>query len=102
MVITNNVWPYILVLLLTTFHLGQVFHMHNINDKFLGFRLCPELSILNGDVEYDVDRPREPYTKATYSCREGYTLEGESPRTCGREGKWLGEEPKCKATHYLL
>ena len=76
--------------------------MHNINDKFLGFHLCSELSISNGDVEYDIDRPREPDAEAKYSCREGYTLQGERTRTCGRDGQWSGEEPECKATHYLL
>ena len=79
-----------------------MFHMHDIKNKFLGFSLCPELSISNGNVNYDVDQPREPDTVATYSCSGGYMLQGERTRTCGRDGQWSGEEPKCKATQNKL
>jgi len=34
-------------------------------------------------------------TSATYSCEQGYLLEGEQGRTC-REGVWAGPVPLCK------
>ena len=63
--------------------------------KFLGFSLCPVLSLSNGEVDYG-NRPREPDTVAMYSCSGDHTLQGERTRTCGRDGQWSGEDPKCK------
>ena len=34
-------------------------------------------------------------TVATYHCNTGYTLNGESSRTCDTSGKWNGSAPIC-------
>ena len=33
---------------------------------------------------------------ATYQCNVGFTLEGQTTRTCLNTGKWSGEAPTCK------
>ncbi|CAI8033445.1 CUB and sushi domain-containing protein 1, partial [Geodia barretti] len=38
-----------------------------------------------------------PGDAATYTCNEGYKLDGVSTRTCGPDGQWSPEEPKCLA-----
>ena len=32
---------------------------------------------------------------AIYTCNEGYKLDGASNTTCGSNGQWSPEEPKC-------
>ena len=39
---------------------------------------------------------------ATYSCNTGYTLEGNSTRTCQANGMWSGNEPTCISESNLL
>ena len=34
--------------------------------------------------------------RATYSCDDGYKLEGYHARTCTDNGYWSRKEPKCK------
>lgn len=33
--------------------------------------------------------------RALYTCHENYTLIGKERRTCGDDGTWNGEQPKC-------
>ena len=33
---------------------------------------------------------------ATYSCNDGFTLEGETTRQCEVSGRWSGTPPSCK------
>ena len=33
---------------------------------------------------------------ATYSCNDGFTLEGQSTRTCQDDGEWSGSAPTCE------
>ena len=40
-------------------------------------------------------------SKATYSCNDGYVLEGESKRFCRSNGKWSGKAPKCERMLHL-
>ena len=37
-------------------------------------------------------------TKVTYTCNEGFTLEGDSVLQCGTGGKLQGQLPVCKTT----
>ena len=39
---------------------------------------------------------------ATYSCNEGFVLEGDATRTCGQPGFWSGAEPICKCMYSLI
>ena len=32
---------------------------------------------------------------ATYTCDDGFMLEGNENRECGPDGRWSGEEPIC-------
>ena len=34
---------------------------------------------------------------ATYSCNEGYLLEGDSSRICDGTAMWTGNEPVCQS-----
>ena len=53
----------------------------------------------NGQVTYDrnpIDQGYPFYTKATYSCNNGYELNGgSSPRECETYGNWFGTAPQC-------
>ena len=40
-------------------------------------------------------------SKATYSCDDGYVLEGESRRDCQSNGKWSGKAPTCERMLHL-
>ena len=41
---------------------------------------------------------------ATYSCSDGYVLEGEQTRTCQADTEWSGTVPHCrrKCPHYPI
>ena len=59
-----------------------------------GVLQCPELQdIANGAVSYT---SREQGATATYSCSGDFTLQGTKTRTCGQNGQWSGQEPRCK------
>ncbi len=60
-------------------------------------RLCRDLSVSNGWVEYDT--PYIPGRVASISCSPGYTLIGTSKRTCTNRG-WSGSSSYC-ACEYL-
>ena len=58
--------------------------------------------ISNGVIAYSPDTtdPFDFNTTATYSCNEGFYLEGSTNRTCGGDdsnvnGTWSGESPVC-------
>ncbi|XP_019863662.1 PREDICTED: CUB and sushi domain-containing protein 1-like isoform X3 [Amphimedon queenslandica] len=55
---------------------------------------CGDLSdIANGEVSIAPDTMLG--SNATYSCNDGYTLQGDSVRTCQASGQWSGSEPTC-------
>ena len=55
--------------------------------------ICPILIIINnGDIEVTARTPGET---ATYSCNDGYRLEGNATRTCQVSGDWSGQQPEC-------
>nr|XP_037289007.1 sushi, von Willebrand factor type A, EGF and pentraxin domain-containing protein 1-like [Rhipicephalus microplus] len=56
---------------------------------------CPEpKQPLNGHVTYD--RLSVGGT-SSYTCQPGYRLSGPPSRLCGRDGRWEGREPSCRA-----
>ena len=58
--------------------------------------VCPSLSPLtNGIVSYN-DLTLGLNTMATYTCDTGYTLTGDTTRTCGSDGVWSGFDPLCQ------
>ena len=62
---------------------------------------CPALSPLsNGGVDFSAASPYTYGTIASYSCNEGYWINGDAIRTCGGDdsspiGVWSGEVPTC-------
>ena len=61
---------------------------------------CSTLSsISNGYVTY---YSRRPGSLAKYSCRSGYTLDGNAYRKCLSSGYWSGSEPECKSERLYL
>ncbi|ODN03359.1 Sushi, von Willebrand factor type A, EGF and pentraxin domain-containing protein 1 [Orchesella cincta] len=55
---------------------------------------CPDLEHpANGKVMYTSTTFNSP---ATYECKYGYMLVGESTRRCGPNKRWSGTEPQCK------
>ncbi|XP_065290015.1 sushi, von Willebrand factor type A, EGF and pentraxin domain-containing protein 1-like [Dermacentor albipictus] len=63
-------------------------------------RPCPDSSCpeprqpLNGHVTYD---RLTVGGIANYTCQPGYRLSGPTSRLCGRDGRWEGREPSCRA-----
>ena len=53
-------------------------------------------NIQNGTVRVDGNQPRLEGDTAEYSCNSGYQLNGTQNRTCGEDGQWSGQEPRCK------
>lgn len=49
-------------------------------------------------VEGEVEREGE--TKAMYTCRAGFRLEGDPVLTCSSKGKWEGQAPRCKGEYF--
>ncbi len=67
---------------------------------FLVATVCPDLSSLtNGEsVGYNnmgTMNNRPVGAVATYTCVDGYMLNGEATRTCQSTGMWDGSEPSC-------
>ena len=49
-----------------------------------------------------MDSPRQLNTVATYTCTNGYTLSGDTIRTCGSDGGWSGSAPTCQGESLLI
>ena len=57
---------------------------------------CPQLvAPVNGDV---TTGSLSVNSIATYSCDEGYFINGPTTRTCGEDGAWIEPEPSCQST----
>lgn len=51
---------------------------------------------LNDPVNGSVVGPTSTFpSMVTYSCDEGFELEGEASRMCQANGKWTGSDPMC-------
>ena len=60
---------------------------------------CTDLpSLANENVDYGAGSPdsRPVDTVATYTCDTGYTLNGDSTRTCRSDRLWSGSAPTCQ------
>ena len=54
---------------------------------------CPDLTDpANGRVMVAGTTPGDA---ATYTCNDGYKLDGASTRTCGSGGQWSSDPPVC-------
>ncbi|VDM42977.1 unnamed protein product [Toxocara canis] len=51
---------------------------------------CPELTVSNGAVFYDILKSREVNTHAIMLCKLGYLPEGTTTVICGQTGVWSG------------
>ncbi len=61
--------------------------------------ICSDLlSLPNGAISYSMGSTdiRPINTIATQSCNDGYTLNGDTTRTCGSDGVWNGSVPTCQ------
>ncbi len=62
---------------------------------------CSDLpSLTNGNIDYGgAGSPdsRPVNTVATYTCVTGYTVNGDSTRTCGSDGVWSGQGSNCQS-----
>ena len=54
----------------------------------------------NGQVTHTTGTTYEK--RAIYSCNTGYTLVGDSTRTCQATGTWSGSEPTCQGMLLLI
>ena len=73
----------------------------------------PNLTDIFGRVGIDCGGLRDPLygrvdldgttlgSLATYSCNDGFVLEGDQMRKCQSDGQWSGREPVCKSKHTL-
>lgn len=43
-----------------------------------------------------------PSHKVRYTCNKGYILKGSQYRTCGYNGLWDGQKPRCIRKYYEL
>ena len=73
-------------------HISLNFHAHIISITDL--IQCPELNIDSGTVAI-VPNNRPSNSMATYSCSDGYSLQGNSERFCQIDGTWNGTDPVC-------
>lgn len=85
-------------------HPGQFVYIRDDRDEQDYFGLC-EVEVFAfreripcGEPEVPVEGEvvRQSETKAVYSCRPGFRLEGDSFLTCSSKGKWQGQAPRCK------
>ena len=58
---------------------------------------CGQLSLANGEVSYSFNTAYN--SVATYSCDDGYRLDGTNTRTCLASGDWSGSPPTCSGKY---
>ena len=60
---------------------------------------CPVLSLANGQVSYQYnmveDGSPDVGSVASFTCNSGYSLHGDSSRTCQTSGSWSQQTPTC-------
>ena len=85
--------------------------MHKYNYTLLKILYLQTICIFNTEVECgDLLAPSngdvlvstpEFGSTATYSCNDGYTLEGVTTRTCLASGSWSDSAPTCEKCSYV-
>ncbi|KAG7162952.1 Sushi, von Willebrand factor type A, EGF and pentraxin domain-containing protein 1-like 2, partial [Homarus americanus] len=85
-------------------HPGQFVYIRDDREEQEYFGLC-EVEVFAfreripcGEPEVPVEGEvvRQGETKASYTCRSGFRLEGDPVLTCSSKGKWEGQTPRCK------
>ena len=69
-----------------------------VTSSFILVESCPGLTTMNGNVTYTPEGiPPLVNAIATYTCNDGYILNGTAMRTCeaANNGMWTGSEPEC-------
>eukprot|EP00118_Oscarella_pearsei_P016734 m.161913 g.161913 ORF g.161913 m.161913 type:complete len:1795 (+) comp38824_c0_seq1:194-5578(+) len=82
---------------------GEIFY-HGVNRQSRATAIdlsacvgCPCVSDLqDGSFEFSNVLKYVPGTVVTFFCDGGYSLVGDSERTCGDDGIWQGTKPECK------
>lgn len=54
----------------------------------------------NGRVTLSMGR--SVTSEASYTCNEGFTLSGDTMRTCQPDGEWSGSEPTCSGKQFHI
>ena len=89
----------------TRFTLNRYYFRTAITNKIIEDSIffpvtCDALNLANGYVSYNqsVVGERYPfYTKASFSCNEGYSRSGNGQITCQTSGSWNMDPPVCNA-----
>jgi len=52
----------------------------------------------NGDIDCSLggDGEANPGDTCTFTCDDGFELDGSDSRTCRDDGSWSGTEPRCR------
>ncbi len=59
---------------------------------------CSDLpSLADGIINYNMGSPRPVGTIAVHTCNTGYTLSGDTTRTCESDEQWSGSVPECQS-----
>ena len=58
----------------------------------------------NGDIDCSLggDGEANPGDTCTYTCDDGFGLDGSGSRTCRNDGSWSGTEPTCRCRRGML
>ena len=57
---------------------------------------CPELTVSNGFIGYDLFRPRRPNTSATLFCNFGFIPQTPTMVNCNGDGDWSDQIGSCR------
>ena len=74
-------------------------NQHSINFVFTARDCGALMPPTDGSVEH----PTTTFmSTATYSCNSGFTVEGDSTRTCQANGTWSGSDPTCRQCKSMI
>ena len=61
--------------------------------------ICPSLDApRNGEIDCSLggDGEANPGDTCTYTCNDGFGLDGDATRTCQKDEMWSGTDPRCR------